>query len=130
MPAWRDQAPASLAALADMVAGFSADRDLPAAEPATRALGADVYATHCVQCHGAAGRGDGFAASSFRMAAVDFTARRPTLAQGLKVLRDGVAGTPMAPWTDRLDEAQMRAVVLHVRDFFAGSNPAEASHAD
>jgi cytochrome c oxidase cbb3-type subunit I/II len=130
MPAWRDQAPASLAALADMVAGFSADRDLPTAEPATRELGADVYATHCVQCHGAAGRGDGFAAGSFRMAAVDFTARRPTLAQGLKVLRDGVAGTPMAPWTDRLDEAQMRAVVLHVRDFFAGSNPAEASHAD
>jgi cbb3-type cytochrome c oxidase subunit I len=130
MPAWRDQTPENLAALVDMVAGFSADHDSPATEPATLALGAEVYATHCVQCHGAEGRGDGFAAGSFKVAAVDFTVKRPTLAHGLKVLRNGVAGTPMAPWTDRLSEEQMRAVVLHLRGFFAAGNRAEVVHAD
>jgi mono/diheme cytochrome c family protein len=130
MPAWRDQSPESMAALIDMVAGFSADRDEPAAMPATLALGAEVYATHCVQCHGAQGRGDGSAAGSFRVAAADFQARRPTLAQGLKVLRDGVAGTPMAPWSDRLSEEQMRAVVLHLRGFFAAGNRVEVARAD
>jgi cbb3-type cytochrome c oxidase subunit I len=130
MPAWRDQSPESLGALIDMVAGFSADRDEPAAEPATLALGAEVYATHCVQCHGTQGRGDGFAAGSFRVAAADFSTRRPTPAQGLKVLREGVAGTPMAPWADRLSEEQMRAVVLHLRGFFAAGKRAEVARAD
>lgn len=130
MPAWRDQAPQTLAALIDLVAGFSTDGDLPAPEPATLALGAEVYVAHCVQCHGAGGRGDGFAAGSFKVAAMDFTRQRPTLAQGLAALRNGVAGTPMAPWSDRLSEEQMHAVVLHLRGFFVADTPTELAHAD
>jgi cytochrome c oxidase cbb3-type subunit I/II len=120
MPAWRDQSPEDLVAIIDMIAGFSADQDEPVPEPEILALGAGIYSTHCVQCHGAEGRGDGFAADSFRVVAVDFTARRPTLSQGLQALRNGVAGTSMAPWTDRLSEAEMRAVVWHLRGFFSG----------
>jgi mono/diheme cytochrome c family protein len=117
MPAWRDQPLASLAALIDVVRGFSAD-DGAVADDATLRQGAVVYATHCVQCHGAAGRGDGFAAGSFKVAAVDFTARRPTLERGLAVMRSGVPGTPMAPWGDRLTGEQMRAVVQYLRGFY------------
>jgi mono/diheme cytochrome c family protein len=116
MPAWRDQPPANLAALVDVVRGFSADAY--ALVDASFREGATVYATHCVQCHGVAGKGDGFAAGSFNVAAVDFTVRRPTLARGLEVMRNGVPGTPMAPWGDRLGEEQMRAVVLYVREFY------------
>jgi cytochrome c oxidase cbb3-type subunit 2 len=130
MPAWRDHAPADLAALADTVAGFSADRAAAAPDPATLALGAQVYAAHCVQCHGPGGRGDGFAAGAFKVAAVDFTVKRPTPELALKVLREGVAGTPMAPWNDRLREDQMRAVVLYVRGFFAVGNTTRMAHAD
>jgi mono/diheme cytochrome c family protein len=64
------------------------------------------------------------------VAAADFSTRRPTPAQGLKVLREGVAGTPMAPWADRLSEEQMRAVVLHLRGFFAAGKRAEVARAD
>ncbi len=130
MPAWRDQAPARLAALIALINGFSADEELPAPEPATLAMGAEVYASNCVQCHGIGGRGDGFAAGSFKVAAVDFTRQRPTLAQGLAALRNGVPGTPMAPWSDRLSEEQMRAVLLHLRGFFIAGNQLEAARAD
>jgi mono/diheme cytochrome c family protein len=131
MPAWRDQTAERLAAFIDVVAGFSVDHNMPVAEPSMLKLGAGVYATHCVQCHGAEGRGDGFAAAAFKVAAVDFTMQRPTLAQGLAALREGVTGTPMAPWTDRLDEAQMHAVVLYLRGFFAaGGDAAENPDAD
>lgn len=117
MPAWRDQTPENLAALTDVVRSFSVD-DAAVADVATLQQGAVVYARHCVQCHGPSGRGDGFAAGAFKVAAVDFAQRRPTLERGLRVMRDGVPGTPMAPWGDRLNEAEMRAVVLYLRSFY------------
>lgn len=120
MPAWRDQPPANLAALVAVVQGFSMDEDATA-DAATLEVGARVYATNCVQCHGAAGSGDGFAAGSFKVAAADFTGRRPSLERGMKVMREGIAGTAMAPWGDRLDENQMRAAVLYLRGFFEGA---------
>jgi cytochrome c oxidase cbb3-type subunit I/II len=131
MPAWRDQTPANLVALVELVQGFSADRDAPAADAATLTLGAEVYASHCVQCHGIEGKGDGFAAGEFRVAAVNFTVQRPSLAQGLKVLQNGVPGSPMAPWTDRLNSAEQEAVVQYLRTFFsAGNSSGEAGNAD
>jgi cbb3-type cytochrome c oxidase subunit I len=118
MPAWRDQPPERLAALIDMVDGFSIDTEGPSANPGALAEGAAVYAAHCTQCHGAEGRGDGFAANAFRRAAVDFTTQRPTPELGLDVLRNGVPGTPMAGWSDRLTGAQMQAVVSHIRSLY------------
>ncbi len=118
MPAWRDQTLGSLAALVDVVRSFSVD-DAAVADAATLQQGAVVYARHCVQCHGPSGRGDGFAAGAFKVAAADFTARRPTLERGLNVMRNGIPGTPMAPWGDRLNEAEMRATVLYLRSFHA-----------
>jgi cbb3-type cytochrome c oxidase subunit I len=122
MPAWRDQAPENLAALIDVIQDFSVD-DGAVAGSATLSQGAAVYATHCVQCHGTSGQGDGFAAGSFKQPPVDFTARRPTLERGLSVMVNGVPGTPMAPWGDRLGQDQMRAVVLYVRSLYAGGQP-------
>jgi len=117
MPAWRDQSLANLLALVDVVSGFSVDGP-SIADTATLQAGAQVYATHCVQCHGTQGRGDGFAASQFKVAAVDFTKQRPTVAQGVNVLHSGIPGTPMVPWTDRLDNVAMLAVTVYLRSFF------------
>lgn len=131
MPAWRDQPLPNLLGLADLVQGLATDNNPPAADTAILAIGAGVYATHCVQCHGTEGRGDGFAAGEFRVAAVDFTLQQPSLALGLDVLRNGVPGSPMAPWTDRLSTAEQEAVVQYVRSFFeAGNGGAEVVNAD
>jgi mono/diheme cytochrome c family protein len=62
---------------------------------------------------------------------VNFTVRRPSVQQGLDVLRNGVPGTPMAPWTGRLDAQEQEAVVHYLRTMFvAGADTREAGNAD
>lgn len=122
MPAWRDQQPEHLAALAELVRGFAQIRpsDRPTSEQLF--LGASVYASHCAECHGDGGRGNGFAAGELPIAPTDFGGQRPSLAQSLSALRNGVEGTPMAPWNDRLSDAEQLAVAHYVRQFYAEDN--------
>jgi len=118
MPAWRDQSLADLAALASVTRDFSrVARERP--PPDLETLGERVYRTHCVECHGASGAGDGFAAGELPIAPTDFRAARASLAENLRVLTEGVEGTSMAPWTERLSGDELVAVAHYVRDFFA-----------
>ncbi len=118
MPAWRDQPPSALAELVAVVRSLGA----PGAEsaPSTEMLsnGGEVYRAHCAECHGESGAGDGFAAAELPVAPTDFRTRRASSAETLRVLREGVAGTSMAPWTDRLDAVELAAVAAYVRAFF------------
>ena len=59
----------------------------------------------CAQCHGKNGAGDGTASGQFPISPTNFRAQRPTIARSLRVLRDGIEGTPMAPWSRELPEA-------------------------
>jgi len=122
MQAWRDLSTEDRAALAQVVRGFYT----PQAEPALPAdltdLGARVYAANCSQCHGEQGAGDGSAVGELRMAPTDFRGTRPTIAESLRALRNGVEGTQMAPWTGRLSEAELSAAAYYVRGFF-GKTP-------
>lgn len=81
-------------------------------------LGRKVYGEHCAQCHGENGDGAGSAAGELRMNPTDFTAERPTAAESLRALREGVPGTPMAPWNTKLTEAELSAVAYFVRGFY------------
>jgi cytochrome c oxidase cbb3-type subunit I/II len=118
MPAWRDHSPEDLAALAEVARGFFTAS--PGAEPsvAELALGQQVYVDNCAQCHGDNGDGEGFAASELPIAPNDFSGQRPSIDAALRALTNGVKGTSMAPWTDRLDESELQAVVHYVRQFF------------
>ncbi len=118
MPAWRDQPPARLGALAAVVRGLSA---APAEGPPADEIlgrGAEVYRAHCAECHGADGAGDGFAARELAIPPTDFRRVRATVTENLRILTMGVDGTPMAPWTDRLDGAELLAVAQYVRTLF------------
>lgn len=117
MPAWRDHAPADLAALSRAVQALSAARPEPAVPAHMVTLGADVYAAHCAQCHGERGDGRGSAADALPMAPASFAQQRLSLPETLRVLREGIPGSPMAPWTTRLNEAERLAVAHHVRSF-------------
>jgi cytochrome c oxidase cbb3-type subunit I/II len=118
MPAWRDQPQEDLAALVELVRDLARASDEVPPPAEQLALGGRVYADNCAECHGASGAGDGFAAGELPIAPTDFRGERPSLAESLRVLRNGVEGTSMAPWTDRLDEAEILAAAYYVRQFF------------
>jgi hypothetical protein len=118
MPAWRDLQPKELAAVASLVQSLHPDRAEPAIPDAVLELGGQVYAAHCQQCHGEKGGGDGSAVSELRMVPANFQQVRPDLAVSLRALRNGVEGTPMAPWSGKLSEAELSAVAYFVRGFY------------
>ena len=118
MPAWRDQPLEDLAALTQVVLGFGVNALNPAPPDDLDELGARVYAANCVQCHGERGGGDGSAVAELPMAPTNFRRQRSSLVEGLRALQDGVEGTPMAPWTSRLSDAEMLAVTHYVRSFY------------
>jgi mono/diheme cytochrome c family protein len=118
MPAWRDLPPSELAALADAVRALDSstiDTQVPSEQIA---LGARAYAANCAQCHGGGGDGRGTAAPELRVSPTDFRAQRPSLSIALRALTLGVEGTQMAPWTDRLSDAELTAVAHYVRSLF------------
>ena len=120
MPAWRDLPVSDLAAVARVVRGLHTPQAEPKLPEDIQELGAKTYAANCAQCHGEKGAGDGSAAGQFALAPVDFRRQRPTLAQSLRTLRNGIDGTEMAPWTGRLSEAELSAVAYYARSFFEG----------
>jgi cytochrome c oxidase cbb3-type subunit 2 len=121
MPAWRDFALQDLSAVAHVVRAFHVTQPEPSLPQDVLDLGSRVYAARCAQCHGEKGAGDGSAAGQFSMVPTNFQAQRPSLAASLRALRNGVEGTPMAPWTNELSEAELSAVAYYVRGFFQGA---------
>jgi cbb3-type cytochrome oxidase cytochrome c subunit/cytochrome c553 len=119
MPGWRDVPTADLAAVALVVRGFSVSQ----AQAAVTDLGSRVYADYCAQCHGEKGAGDGSAADQFPMAPANFQTQRPSPEASLRAVRDGVEGSPMAPWNGRLSETEISAVTSFVRGFYKGQKP-------
>ncbi len=84
--------------------------------------GAKIYAENCAICHGDSGDGNTRAQSSLRPPPRNFT----TVAAALELTRErmihsvthGRPGTGMMAHKDRLTEAQIAAVVDHIRDKF------------
>jgi len=136
MPAWRDRSVADLSALALAVqaltqeGGDAAPGRSPLAEPVVPdylvPLGARVYEANCVQCHGSAGDGNGTAAAALSMQPASFVRQRPSLSAAVRIVRNGVPGTPMAPWTPRLTDADVLAVASFVRSLYAPEAPGSA----
>lgn len=122
MQAWRDHPVADLAAIAAAVREFHVPREAPLPQ-SLETLGRRVYDDNCVQCHGADGGGNGFAAAELDVPPTNFRRQRPTLAESLRALRNGVEGTRMGAWTGRLNEGELLAVAAYVRGFFEPDDP-------
>jgi mono/diheme cytochrome c family protein len=119
MPAWRDYPLADLAAIARAVQALSAERPEPELPEHLMPLGAAAYSANCVQCHGDDGDGRGSAADSLPMAPTNFARQRASLPQALRAVREGIPGSPMAPWTTRLSNAEVVAVAHYVRSLYS-----------
>ena len=119
MQAWRDHGVDDLSALADAVRGLAASREDVPASPDVLDRGRAVYLVNCAQCHGDTGAGDGWSAARIRIAPTNFGTQRATLDATLRAIRDGIDGTPMAPWPARLGDAEIQAVAAYTRSLFA-----------
>ena len=91
------------------------DRD---ADIASLERGRSYYAQLCIACHG--GRGDGLGEWAYRVhpRPADLRSRRirdRSDEQLYQAISEGLPGTPMRGWKDRLSELQLRQVVLYVR---------------
>jgi high-affinity iron transporter len=79
--------------------------------------GSRVFAQSCATCHGAAGNGDGPAAAALKPKPADFHSddvmKALTPFKAFNVVRFGVNGTAMAPFTD-MDDAKRWAVAFYV----------------
>jgi cytochrome c oxidase cbb3-type subunit I/II len=117
MGAWRDLSVDDLSAIAVHLSQRPRQPN-PAIPAPTLALGRRVYAAHCAQCHGENGAGDGSARGQFPVDATNFHTQRPSLALALRAIRQGVPGTPMAPWARKLTEPELNAVAFYVRTWF------------
>src|SRR3989454_3794292 len=105
--------------------------------PVSRALtaqdttkGKAVYVKWCAGCHGDTGAGDGPAASHMLPRPRDFTGaiykirttasgQLPTDQDVLRSIDDGLPGTAMPAWKDRLSERERRDVVAYLKTFSA-----------
>lgn len=97
-------------------------------------LGAGLYATHCADCHGEDGRGDGRDHPPLRDAVA---VRAPSPTNALRVVLHGAVppatpGNPrpqtMPPFAQALSDDEIAAVVNHVRATWG--TPARAVHAE
>src|SRR5256885_11337110 len=105
--------------------------------PAPRSLvaqdttaGKRVYVKWCAGCHGDAGAGDGPAASHMLPRPRDFTGaiykirttasgQLPTDQDGLRSIDEGLPGTAMPAWKERLSERERRDVLAYLKTFSA-----------
>jgi len=119
MPAWRDLSLEELAALANVVDSFSLVDGSDSSGTLVNA-GQSVYEANCAECHGDAGDGNGFAAQNLPIPIMptDFTRERLSEEAALRALREGIAGTSMAPWGDRLNAQEMTAAAHYVRALY------------
>ncbi|HVO99322.1 MAG TPA: cbb3-type cytochrome c oxidase subunit II [Bryobacteraceae bacterium] len=116
MPAWRDLPVEDVSAIAQFVRGLhQREGEPPNGDPE---IGARVYAEHCVQCHGEHGAGDGPAAGRFAISPADFQGQRPSSVIALRVVKNGIEGSPMPAFDKKLTEAEEFAVVVFVRRLY------------
>lgn len=94
--------------------------------------GKQVYDSHCVECHGDTGRGDGPGAAFLHPRPRDFTSGKfklrstiggaPTLDDVIQTVRRGMYGTSMPGWDRILPDADIAAVAAYVRSLAAGAD--------
>ena len=103
----------------------------PNPQPATAASiaeGRQIYVQNCASCHGISGRGDGPAGIMLRPRPADFRAHMAaghTDPQLYGWVREGVDGTAMPAFGDKLSEEEIWHVVNFIRTFAPGGSTSQ-----
>ncbi|MFT4040535.1 MAG: copper resistance protein CopC [Thermomicrobiales bacterium] len=103
---------------ATSVATTPAAVQLAALDPVAVERGKDLFAQNCVACHGPGGKGDGPAAASMTVKPADLSAGHSLMHSDDDYaywVENGIAGTEMPAFGDKLDQSQIRDVISYVR---------------
>lgn len=120
MHGWHELSVSDLRALAIFVQSLS-KIDATIADRLTeeeRGRATHLYSQNCAPCHGLDGRGNDWSAGSLYPAPAQFHLRQPSQARAERALAEGVPGTTMASWRDRLSEAERRLLARYIREFY------------
>lgn len=82
-------------------------------------MGADVYRTHCVNCHGTRGWGDGPVAEFLTPRPADLTTgmvQRKSEKELLEIIREGKPGTSMPSWKKDISDQHIHDVLAFLRE--------------
>jgi mono/diheme cytochrome c family protein len=90
------------------------------ADPSVKANGANIYGS-CNMCHGADGWGRGHSGVSLQPPPANFHEPRRLFNRSetklRQVLQQGIYGSAMPPWKDKLSDAEINHVVAYIRHF-------------
>ncbi len=83
------------------------------------AQGRATYASHCSTCHGQSGRGDGPGAAALNPQPADLAVHVPLHSDAdlYVFIRDGIPGSTMTAFSDRLTREEMWRLVNYLRTF-------------
>ncbi|WHZ24009.1 MAG: hypothetical protein OJF47_003121 [Nitrospira sp.] len=97
-------------------------------EPLDR--GQAIYLEHCMDCHGAAGKGDGVKAPFLSPRPgnlVSAATSAKTDKELLRTIAQGKPHTAMSAWQDRLSNEDQQAVLRYIRSLIRFTRPATPS---
>ena len=119
----------------EAVVDYIRDRFMRRPEDTELQLGRRLYKQHCSACHGDRGNGASWAKNSLNPPPRDFTspASREELSRERMIVSvtHGRPGTAMMPFSSRLSEREIEAVVHYIRTAFMGADtPAPAAGMD
>src|ERR1700692_3213494 len=121
MPPWRQLDKSDLAALTAYVRSLEAQMMTPVSMSSEeRDAASKLFAANCVSCHGDHGAGDGAAAGGIKPSPVNFHVRQPSPERAWTVLEQGIPGSSMPAWQNRLSEEDRRLLARYVRSLYDG----------
>ncbi len=120
MPAWRQLDKADLDAVAAYVQSLQAKVAKVALSQQEMDAASRLFAANCVSCHGSHGDGNGAAAGALKPSPVNFHARQPSNDRAWTVLEQGIPGSAMPAWKNRLSSDERRLLVQYVQSIYDG----------
>jgi cbb3-type cytochrome oxidase subunit 1/mono/diheme cytochrome c family protein len=119
MPSWHDLASNDLRGLAAFIRSLGAGvEEGPAMSEPQREQARALFAKNCAACHGAGGEGNGLSATTMAPAPTNFREVRPTQAYAERALEEGVPGTAMLAWKEKLTASERSLLARWVRTLY------------
>jgi cytochrome c oxidase cbb3-type subunit I/II len=118
MPSWRQLEKHDLEDVTAYVQALQAPELHAVLSPTDSTKAGEIYAAHCVSCHGPDGGGNGPASGALKPSPVNFHVRQPTTQRAWTALNDGIPGSAMPEWKTVLTSDQIKQLIPYVQQMY------------